>query len=124
MEGDPTLYIGAPDPLRDHPRYSTLRLLSQGSCGVVNLAYDTVDRDYVAVKLIERSVSPSASSRWLTGQRPRQGAPGACCHKVVAAEETYLLQRNSLANESAFSHCIIQIVVHFSRLEVLKPLQI
>ncbi|KAK9841508.1 hypothetical protein WJX74_006958 [Apatococcus lobatus] len=55
MQDDPNLYIGPPDPLRDHPRYSSLRLLSQGSCGVVLLAYDTTDRDYVAVKLIERS---------------------------------------------------------------------
>ncbi len=56
MEHDPSLFVGPEDPLQNHPRYSTLRVLSEGSCGTVLLAYDTADREYVAVKLVERLV--------------------------------------------------------------------
>jgi serine/threonine-protein kinase SRK2 len=51
MAGHPN---GNPMPLTGHPRYQWLEDLSRGTFGFVQLAYDRVTRQQVAIKFIER----------------------------------------------------------------------
>ena len=95
MAHEPHLFIGPTDPLQDHPRYSSLRLLSAGSRGVVVLAYDTTDREYVAVKLIERLVSLNEPSVAVA-----LGKKALCCKNIVAFSVSTVLDA-SLESEAA-----------------------